>query len=145
MYNRYANDEVYRERTKQRSRDRYARMGPEERKRARGDVSWRQRLRRYGITPEEYAARLEAQGRRCAICRTDDPGRRSAQFGPRDQTWCIDHDHVRRVIRGLLCHGCNVALGLVRDREEVLLAMVDYLRKSALIPAPRKFPEIQEK
>jgi hypothetical protein len=43
---------------------------------------------------------------------------------------CMDHDHATSEFRGWLCDDCNVALGLVKDRIEVLEAMILYLKKS---------------
>lgn len=60
-----------------------------------------QRLRKYGITAEEYAQMLQAQRGRCAIC--------DEEFGgDRPQ---IDHDHRirgRAAVRRLLCGDCNI-------------------------------------
>lgn len=89
------------------------------------------RLRRYGLTPELYEARLASQGGACAACRTGEPGGKGA--------WHIDHDHAccagrtacGKCIRGLLCHGCNLALGNVDDSKERLLALVEYLDRHA--------------
>ena len=71
------------------------------------------RLRRYGITRDRYDALLEAQGGRCAICGTTEPGW--------TKRWPIDHDHgccpgktsCGRCVRGLLCHDCNRRLEAV--------------------------------
>lgn len=84
-------------------------------------------LARYGLTPETFDALLEAQGRRCAICRADDPG----GVG----TWHIDHDHEccperRRscggCVRGLLCMQCNHRVGIVEQFGDAISA---YLRR----------------
>lgn len=76
--------------------------------------------RRYGITPARYAAMLKEQDGRCAIC--DQPaGRRRL---------AVDHKHETGKIRGLLCTGCNTALGLFGDNTAVLRAAIQYLKSS---------------
>lgn len=82
---------------------------------------------KYRLRYDKYEAMLAAQGGRCAICCTDDPG-----MGRR---WAIDHDHAccptekscGRCVRGLLCHQCNRLLGDARDSVETLRAAIDYL------------------
>jgi hypothetical protein len=39
----------------------------------------------------------------------------------------VDHDHATGVIRGMLCHGCNISLGYFQDNPETLLQAVRYL------------------
>lgn len=58
-------------------------------------------LRRRGCTPERFDALLTEQNGCCAICGTNDSGSRE---------WNVDHDHGTKIVRGLLCRGCNVAL-----------------------------------
>lgn len=72
---------------------------------------------RYGITPEKYKQMLEAQGGHCACCPATEP---------KGGRLCIDHDHATGVVRGLLCHKCNMALGLVDDNFERLQALAGY-------------------
>lgn len=79
------------------------------------------RLRKYGLTVEQYDAMVLEQGSRCDICRTDTP----AKHGQ----WCIDHDHATGAVRGLLCVKCNAGLGSFDDTTEHLLAAVQYLQK----------------
>jgi hypothetical protein len=61
---------------------------------------------------------LEAQGGRCAVCRTGDPGKNG---------WHYDHDHETGAWRGVLCLHCNVGLGYFRDNVETMQAMIDYV------------------
>ena len=43
---------------------------------------------------------------------------------------CIDHCHKTGKIRGWLCDDCNVALGRVDDRIDILKNLIKYLRKN---------------
>ena len=93
--------------------------------------SFRTIFKKYGLTFEEWHALLISQSGRCSICRWGMTGDR----GP-----CIDHVHVdnfeslppeekKRLIRGMTCHSCNVALGLFKDSIEILESAIQYLRK----------------
>ena len=70
----------------------------------------------------------------CALCRTDTP---RGQGG-----WHVDHDHVTGQIRGLLCQGCNIAIGLFAHDEQVLTAAISYLDKHGA-PDPTPAHRIQ--
>jgi hypothetical protein len=78
----------------------------------------RRLLREYGISPEEYDALLTSQDGRCCICGADYPGANG---------WHIDHCHKTGVVRGILCHRCNLGLGNFRDDPERLAAAIEYL------------------
>lgn len=89
--------------------------------------------RQYGITVEEYDARLLAQDGCCAICKGEEPQAR------RGENWSVDHDHATGVVRGLLCGSCNVGLGNFKDSVANLLAAAEYLiafEKQAVEDAP---------
>jgi hypothetical protein len=47
--------------------------------------------------------------------------------GSTDRKLCIDHDHRTNNVRGLLCHNCNTALGLVGDNLSTLQNLIHYL------------------
>ena len=93
---------------------------------------WKNNLRKYGLTPEEYEKMLEAQGGVCAIC----------GHPPKGQRLSVDHDHsccshsqykkplCGNCNRGLLCQPCNTALGSFRDREDFLMSAVSYLKNT---------------
>ena len=79
-------------------------------------------LRRFGLTPESFIELSAAQGDVCAICGTVNAnGRRLS----------IDHNHMTGAIRALLCHPCNVTLGLMKDDPARLRAAADYLDRFA--------------
>lgn len=84
-------------------------------------------LKKYGLTPEEYDVLLESQNGACAACRAPERGRN--QFGP--VRLAVDHDHTTGRIRGLLCMGCNRALGLLNDNAERVKQLADYRRSVA--------------
>lgn len=77
--------------------------------------------REFGITVQQYQEILRRQDYRCAICCDELTGK-----------VCCDHDHSLsfKKIRGLLCHKCNSAIGLLREKEEIILASIEYLRKT---------------
>lgn len=77
---------------------------------------------KYKITEQRYFEILEKQIGLCAICRSDSPGRKGSK------NFTVDHDHTTMVVRGLLCHPCNVMLGLAKDNIEVLEMAIKYLK-----------------
>lgn len=78
------------------------------------------RLRKYGITQEQYDAMLEAQGGRCAGCATDNPGAKG---------WCIDHCHKSGRVRVLLCNRCNTVFGLTDEDPAKLRALAELIER----------------
>lgn len=84
-------------------------------------AKWRIHIRNtLGVTPEMYDVMYEAQGGKCAICGTTDPGGKRARFS-------IDHCHTSGAIRGLLCVSCNSGLGYFKDDMGRLNAAITYL------------------
>ena len=74
----------------------------------------------YGITQSTVEKMLESQGGRCAICPKTEPGGKQGK-------WHVDHDHKTGKVRGLLCAGCNLALGVFKDDKEMLKNAIKYL------------------
>ena len=74
------------------------------------------RVARYGVNSADVERMLSMQGRRCAICRCEI-----------DSNAHVDHDHETGRVRGMLCKGCNIALGLLRDSVENLQTAIEYL------------------
>lgn len=68
-------------------------------------------LRTYGITEEQYNELLAAQGDCCAICKKP-----AASF---KKNLCVDHDHVTKEIRGIVCLFCNLRV-LGKHRNALL-------------------------
>jgi hypothetical protein len=69
---------------------------------------WARLRQRYGVTRQEYEAKLDEQGHVCAIC---------GEKCKTNQRLCVDHDHDTGDVRGLLCHACNFALGILEKKE----------------------------
>ena len=113
------------------SQRRYVASRPELAERRRQNNRRAQYKRKYGITVDEYEARLAAQDGRCAICRRT-PGAEAASG--RFAELFVDHDHATGAVRGLLCHGCNAGVGLLGDDPARLLAAADYLSTASTSP-----------
>lgn len=84
------------------------------------------RLRRYGISLQEYQEILKKQGGACAACGAKPRSKRAAR-----KNLCVDHDHISSKVRGLLCSMCNQALGILNDDPVLLRKLADYLDASA--------------
>lgn len=77
---------------------------------------------KYGLTEEFYVEVSKIKN--CEACGSPDK-------------LVIDHDHnccagtpaCGKCYRGVLCTPCNLALGLLRDSEDVLLGLLAYMKK----------------
>jgi hypothetical protein len=87
----------------------------------RDKANIRQRLRQYRITQSQYERLYEQQGGRCANpnCNRGAWEKKRGLF--------IDHDHDTKLIRGLLCSGCNTSLWALGDTLEKLAWLRSYL------------------
>ncbi len=121
---RYKDDPEYRDQLLKASHQ-WVRDNPER----RAVQSRRQHLKaRYKMTPEEYDCRLKNQGGVCVICKNPPA---------KGQRLAVDHDHAccsgaktcGKCIRGLLCHKCNRALGIL---EKYLVAALAYVTMKTL-------------
>lgn len=74
---------------------------------------------RYGITGHQYYQMLEDQMGHCLIC----------EGSVTEKTAYVDHDHYSGMVRGLLCHNCNAAIGLLRHNKAITERAVEYLVK----------------
>ena len=81
-------------------------------------------LHHYNITIEGYNSMWEKQGGICAIPSCGWP----LDSGPKRPH--VDHAHATGKFRGLLCGNHNKVLGLIKEREEELLGLVEYLRNT---------------
>ncbi len=82
------------------------------------------RLQRvFGLTPDDVAEMFDQQKGCCAVC-----GRK---FGKtkRDKPG-VDHCHVTKKVRGLLCNSCNTLLGHAGDSVNTLQNAIKYLQRT---------------
>jgi hypothetical protein len=75
----------------------------------------------YGIKLSDYAAMLEAQGHKCAICGQDE-----TRF---KKKLVIDHDHATGEVRQLLCNMCNHGIGNFKDDIDLMANAIKYILK----------------
>lgn len=81
--------------------------------------------KKYGIELADYQKMYVAQGGVCAACEQPETVMRSGQ-----SRWlCVDHCHTTGDIRGLLCVGCNTAVGYSKDDPVRLRKQADYLER----------------
>ena len=76
--------------------------------------------RTYGISQKEYSQQLERQGYKCIVC---EQPHIEGQFS----RLVVDHCHKDGGVRGLICQGCNMALGNTKDNPDTLRKLADYL------------------
>jgi hypothetical protein len=80
-------------------------------------VNYNQLKWKYGLDREGFLRFWETQRGLCAIC-----------WRPLKRP-CVDHCHATGLVRGLLCHGCNTALGKLQDSVVVLQRAISYLSR----------------
>ena len=80
--------------------------------------NWVRQIMKLGCTPELYVKLNAEQEGLCALCRKPNAaGKKLA----------VDHDHKTGIIRGLLCNGCNTALGTLGDNVESIVKVLNYI------------------
>lgn len=110
---RYRDDEEYRAYIKKRVKE-YHEKNPKAKR--------TERMRKYGITPEDYDAMWEKQKGRCLIC-----GEKKERKGKYYSLY-VDHNHTTGKVRGLLCQRCNFLIGQARDNVRILRSAIRYLQ-----------------
>jgi len=76
----------------------------------------------YGIDIEDFNIMRRQQDYKCACCGThENEVTRKRLF--------IDHNHKTGEVRALLCHSCNVSLGLLKEDPERIASLLSYLKE----------------
>lgn len=84
-------------------------------------LDFRNDLKKYGLTPEDYNRMHDEQGGKCGCC-----GRSAEEFR---RGLHVDHDHSTGQVRALLCTKCNPGIGYFDDSVEKLEMAIAYLKK----------------
>lgn len=85
------------------------------------ETKLRARARKYNVTVEELRALYKSQDGQCASC--------GDALDPHQTD--IDHDHATGVVRGILCHSCNLAEGQLRGSSLRARKLAAYIDKHA--------------
>ena len=72
------------------------------------------------FTMSDYNVIFQAQAGMCRGC--------SKHQSELTRVLLVDHDHATGLVRGLLCSGCNVAIGHTKDNPATLERLANYLR-----------------
>lgn len=72
------------------------------------------------MTYDRYNELLERQNHCCAVCSTH-----KSKF---KKALCVDHNHATGKARGLLCDNCNRALGYLKESEEIVHNLLNYIQ-----------------
>lgn len=76
------------------------------------------RLKKFGLSRNQYETMLSEQKGRCALCNE-----------PLTSRWVIDHCHMTMKVRGLLHSNCNTLLGLANEDPRRLELAIAYLKR----------------
>lgn len=83
---------------------------------------WWLLAQRYGVTKDQFVQLLEKQNGQCAICG-------GSMTTVRFKRPSVDHCHKTGKVRGLLCHGCNTGIGMMKESPIRMRAAAEYLER----------------
>lgn len=84
--------------------------------------------RKFGISLEDYNKIFEEQNGLCAICGLPE----KTIIGDKTIILGVDHNHLTKKVRGLLCSDCNTSIGKLKVDEFGILNLqmtIKYLKK----------------
>lgn len=80
--------------------------------------------RQYGITTEDCDKIFQSQNGLCACCGQPET---AVHWKGKKRTLAIDHDHVTGKVRQLICHRCNIVIGLVKENPDICELVRNYI------------------
>lgn len=95
-----------------------AKLTEDERKERAREGAFRHRAKKMGACPDAVRDLIE---KGCAIC-----GKKQVDNGAR-RVMIMDHDHATGKFRGILCSGCNTAIGQFKDDPKLVERALKYL------------------
>jgi hypothetical protein len=79
------------------------------------------RARKYGLTKQELQVLIDQADGKCEIC------------GRKPFRWLVvDHCHNTQIVRGMLCEGCNQAIGLFQEDTDSMQSAIEYLIRNKI-------------
>lgn len=75
---------------------------------------------RYELSYEVYLQMYEDQNKLCPICEKE------FKLGGKKGLY-VDHCHKTKLVRGLLCSGCNTAIGILSEDKKIFENAMKYL------------------
>ena len=104
---KYAKDEEFRKR-RQEDHTRWQESHPE-------NTRYSRKVRKdYGLTVEDVGKMKTEQDNKCAVCQE------SIEL-------VVDHCHTTNMVRAMLCHSCNIGLGMFKDDPTRMVAAAHYI------------------
>lgn len=82
------------------------------------DAQFKHRLKKYGLTVEQYDQMVHSQQGKCKVC-----------GGTEETNLAVDHCHKTGKVRGLLCRSCNLALGNLKEDVNIMRNLIVYIEK----------------
>lgn len=79
---------------------------------------------KFGLYPEDYEAKFEAQDGLCAICHKPET---SVDKNGNIKNLAVDHNHDNNKLRDLLCMNCNQGIGKFKENIETMQSAIQYL------------------
>lgn len=79
---------------------------------------------KYGLSLLQFNIMLDEQRHKCALCYVG--------LNPP----CVDHDHITKEVRALLCFHCNALLGNAKENPNVLRRAAEYIEAFST-PSPK--------
>lgn len=78
--------------------------------------------KRHKITEDKYNELFDLYDGKCHSCKEND-----ATSVDHDHSCCSGQRSCGQCVRGLLCHYCNTALGLMKDSKSKIMLLAEYI------------------
>jgi hypothetical protein len=87
------------------------------------------KARKIGLDPDEVLAYWETHNGLCDVC--GNPPEKLRKSGVTESLH-IEHNHITGKFRGLVCHKCNLGMGLLNDSADLLRKAADFLDRDGI-------------